>query len=309
MNWHKLGWVFKPTSEHEWSKSHAQVPFAFPIGEDKIRVFFSTRDASSRSSVSFVEVNANNPTEVLYVHDKPCYQAGKLGYFDDSGTMPSWFIEEDGKILLYYTGWNASKTASYRLGIGLAESTDGGLTFNRVYEGPLMDRSIYDPIWVGQPCVLKHEGIWKMWYLSCVKIEYIDNHPEPFYDVKYATSEDGINWNRTGDVCIGLDDFTDAVGRPSVIIEDGKYIMYYSYRNAKGYRSDKGASYRLGFAESEDGIHWTRRDAEIGIDKSAEGWDSEMITYPHAIKHQGKTMMFFNGNGFGASGFGVAIEE
>lgn len=308
MNWQKLGFVFKPTQAYEWSQSHAQVPFAFPLGDDKIRVFFSTRDKSSRSSVSFVDVDANDPTKILYTHDKPCFQADKLGYFDDSGTMPAWFLVEGDKILLYYTGWNTSKTASYRLAIGLAESTDGGLTFNRLYEGPLMDRSIYDPIWVGQPCVLKDGDIWKMWYLSCVKIEYIDNHPEPFYDVKYATSSDGINWHRTGDVCIGLDDFTDAVGRPSVIIENGKYTMFYSYRNAKNYRSDKGSSYRLGFAESEDGIHWVRRDAEIGIDMSETGWDSEMITYPHVINLNGKKMMFYNGNGFGASGFGVAIQ-
>ena len=309
IHWNKLGLVFKPTGEYSWSKSHAQVPFGFPLDKDTIRVFFSTRDEQSRSSVSFVDVDAANPTVVKYVHDQPCLQAGSLGYFDDSGTMPSWFVQMDGKIRLYYTAWNSSKTASYRLSIGIAESTDNGLTFDKIYDGPVMDRGIFDQIWVGQPSVIKEGNTWKMWYLSCTKIEYIDNHPEPFYNVKYATSEDGINWHKTGKVCIEYDDFTDAIGRPSVLFEDGMYKMFYAFRSAKDYRTDKTKSYRLGYAESANGIDWTRKDSEIGLNKSASGWDSEMITYAHVIKVNDKKMAFFNGNGFGASGFGVAIEK
>ena len=308
MNWRKLGLVFKPSGDKNWSKSHAQVPFAFQM-EDRIRVFYATRDVESRSAVCFVDVDKNDPTKILYVHEKPCFEAGQLGYCDDSGTMPAWFLQEGNKLLLYYTAWNASKTASYRLSIGLAESLDDGITFNRVFTGPIMDRGVFDQIWVGQPCVLKVGAEWKMWYLSCTKIDYIDNHPEPFYNVKYATSKDGVNWHKTGDICIDYDDFTDAIGRPSVLMENGIYKMFYAYRSAKGYRSDIKNSYRLGYAESVDGISWVRKDNEIGIDKSENGWDSEMITYAHVIENNKKKLMFYNGNGFGASGFGVAIES
>ena len=62
--------------------------------------------------------------------------------FDETGTMPSWFLPVGDEIWLYYTGWNKSETASYRLGIGLAISRDGGLTFERKYTGPLLDRYI-----------------------------------------------------------------------------------------------------------------------------------------------------------------------
>jgi hypothetical protein len=309
MNWNKLGFIFKPSTDSLWSKSHAQVPFAFPLDEDTLRIFYATRDEQSKSSVCFVDVEASNPTNIKYVHQQPCFQAGQLGYFDDMGTMPSWFLNDGERILLYYTAWNASKTASYRLSIGVAESLDNGLTFKRIYNGPILDRGIFDQIWVGQPCVIKENNMWKMWYLSCTKIEYINNHPEPFYDVKYATSTDGINWEKTGISCVGYNEFTDAIGRPSVIVENGIYKMFYAFRSAKNYRTDKSQSYRLGYAESLDGITWERKDQEIGIDKSATGWDSEMITYAHVISVKDKKLMFYNGNGFGASGFGVAIES
>ncbi|MBP6385548.1 MAG: hypothetical protein KA327_02910 [Pseudarcicella sp.] len=308
MNWNKLGLVFNTSKSDSWSQSHAQVPFAFPLDEQTIRVFYATRDQDSKSAVCFVDVDAQNPTTIKYQHDKPCFSAGKLGYCDDSGTMPSWFLRDENRILLYYTAWNSSKTASYRLSIGLAESTDNGLTFNRLFEGPVLDRGTFDPIWVGQPCVRKEGNKWKMWYLSCVKIEYINNHPEPFYDVKYATSNDGINWHKTGNVCIALDEFTDAIGRPSVIFEDGIYKMYYSYRSANGYRNDVTKSYRLGYAESIDGIVWTRKDNEMNLKNSSEGWDSEMTTYPNVVQLNDRKLMFYNGNGFGASGFGVAVD-
>ncbi|QJD78584.1 glycoside hydrolase family protein [Spirosoma rhododendri] len=310
--WTKKGLVYKPDGEMPFSRTHAQVPFGYPMG-DKLRVYFSTRDENISSATSFVELDPNDLNRVTYVHDKPCLTKGEVGMFDDSGAMPSWFLPVGDEIWLYYTGWNRSETASYRLGIGLAISRDGGLTFERKYTGPLLDRSIYDQVWIAQPCVMREEQPdgsvrWRMWYLSCTKIEVIDGHPEPFYDVKYAESTDGIKWERTGQVCVGYDDFTDAIGRPTVYKDGDLYKMYFSYRNATNYRTDVQRSYRIGYAESADGISWTRRDELAGIERSAEGWDSLMMDYCHIFPHQQNWIMLYNGNGFGASGFGYASQ-
>jgi hypothetical protein len=70
---------------------------------------------------------------------------------------------------------------------------------------------------------------------------------------------------------------------------------------------DKNAQYRAGYAVSLDGIHWDRNDADAGIDVSDTGWDSEAIAYPYCIKIRDKIVMFYNGNGFGKTGFGYAI--
>ena len=317
MTWQKKALIYKPDGSMPFSRTHAQVPFGYPLA-DRLRVYFSTRDENSASAVSFVELNPDNLSEILYVHDKPCLTKGAVGMFDETGTMPSWFVpvrsdDSGDEIWLYYTGWNKSETASYRLGIGLAISYDGGLTFERKFTGPLLDRYIFDQVWVAQPCVMREtqpDGSirWRMWYLSCTKIEVIQGHPEPFYDVKYAESNDGIHWERTGHVCIGYDDFTDAIGRPAVYKDGDLFKMYFSYRNATNYRTDVQRSYRIGYAESEDGITWVRKDDLAGIERSSDGWDSLMMDYCHIFSHQDQWVMFYNGNGFGASGFGYAVQ-
>ncbi len=308
MNWEKKGLIFKPKGNLLWSKSHAQVPFAYPLNNDTIRIFYATRDENSASSTSFIDVEASNPSKIKYIHDKPVLKKGKRGSFDDSGTMPSWFVEHDEKLYLYYTAWNKSEEASYRLSIGIAVSEDKGLNFTKLFKGPILDRNMHDPIWVGQPCVMKENKKWRMWYLSCEKIEVIDNHPEPFYNVKYAESEDGINWIRQNKVSIDFDFGTiDAIGRPCVYKENGKYKMLHSNRKAIGYRTNKKASYAIGYSESKDGINWERKDDIVGITKSENGWDSIMNEYCTTYLHNSVRYLIYNGNGFGKSGFGYAV--
>ncbi len=308
-NWIKKGLIFEPKGQQPWSKSHAQVPFAYKLNDDKVRIFFATRDIDSCSCVTFIDVEADDPSKILYQHDAPVLSKGKKGYFDDAGTMPSWFVKHEGKLYLYYTAWNKSQTASYVLSIGLAVSEDEGLSFRKMFEGPIMDRGKYDPIWVGQPCVLKEGNVWKMWYLSCQRITYIDGHPEPFYNVKYAVSNNGVDWERTEDVCIDFNENTDAIGRPCVWKENGVYKMLHSNRLAQDYRNVKDAGYRICYSESDDGVKWDEKKDDFFFPKSDSGWDSMMNEYCTVYHHNNKTYMLYNGNGFGASGFGYAVLE
>ena len=71
--------------------------------------------------------------------------------------------------------------------------------------------------------------------------------------------------------------------------------------------SCRGSAYRIGYAESNDGLEWERKDEEAGIDVSQDGWDSEMIEYPCVFQHGGSWYMLYNGNGYGASGIGLAV--
>lgn len=300
----KLGHVFKPEGHLPWSKTHAQVPFPMSIG-DRYRIYFSTRDEQGRSGVGYVETLKSDPTKVVFVSETPCLTFGQQGTFDDSGTMPSWFLEHEGRIRLYYTGWNRSDSAAYRLAIGLAESRDGGKTFQRSFTGPVLDRGIHDPIWVGQPCVLNDDGQWKMWYLSCQKIETVRDRAEPFYNVRYAESNDGVNWIRKEITCIDFNATRDAIGRPFVWKMNNKYLMLHSDRKADGYRELPDSGYRIALSESSDGISWIPVTLEFS--KSAEGWDSVMNEYASVIPvSENEVLMYYNGLGFGASGFGIA---
>ncbi len=68
----------------------------------------------------------------------------------------------------------------------------------------------------------------------------------------------------------------------------------------------RGHRYRLGYAESHDGLTWQRNDERAGMTVSQTGWDSEMICYPFVFAHRGRTYMLYNGNGYGKTGFGLA---
>lgn len=65
----------------------------------------------------------------------------------------------------------------------------------------------------------------------------------------------------------------------------------------------------MGYAESDDGMNWVRKDEEIGLDVSDQGWDDQAVCYAAVVDLGGQEYMFYNGNGFGETGFGVAVRE
>jgi hypothetical protein len=148
-----------------------------------------------------------------------------------------------------------------------------------------------------------------MWYGSCTRWEISGDKVDPFYNIKYAESKNGIHWKREGFVCIDYKEADEAIGHPCVFKDDGIYKMFYSYRKGSNFRSDRTRSYRIGYAESKDGVRWTRMDDNAGIDVSGEGWDSEMIAYACVYRYKSRAYMVYNGNGFGKSGFGYAVLE
>ncbi len=308
MNWIKKGLIFQVNKNYDWMQTHTQVPLVDDIGDGRLRIYFGTRDNNNRTSTTYIEVEADNPKNILYIHNEPILTFGNLGSFDENGIMPSWIITHNKKKYFYYLGWNKGSSVNYRLANGLAVSEDNGKSFKKISDGPIMDRNIVDPYSVSNQSILIENGVWKMWYMSFVKWEIVNGVTEPYYLIKYGESIDGITWETKGQICINfLSPDECGISRPCVIREDGLYKMWYSYRGIENYRTNKKSSYRIGYAESDDGLHWKRKDNQVGIDVSKEGWDAEMIAYPYVYNHKGKKYIFYNGNGFGKSGFGYAV--
>jgi hypothetical protein len=306
MKWKKIRKIFEPNGMSEWMVTHAAVPFGEEINEDMFKVYFNTRDFNNRAHVAYLIMDMCNNYKILEVSEYPVIAPGELGNFDEDGTSSSGIVNVGTEKFIYYSGWNRGVTIPFRWAIGLAISKDGGNTFKKYSPGPILDRSPFDPCSVATGCVLNDNGIFKMWYLSCIKWEIVNGKPRHFYHLKYATSNDGINWLREGVVAIDFKSSHEyAIATPSVI-KDGPsdYKMWYSYRGQKDIET-----YRIGYAESKDGINWIRKDEEAGIDVSGEGWDSEMICYPYVFDHKGKRYMLHNGNGYGKTGFGLAVLE
>jgi len=304
--WRKKGKIFNVSSQFNWNQSHAQVPIV-DVLEDRLRIYYATRNQDNKSNVSFVEVEKNDPTKIIYEHLMPLFDFGRLGTFDDSGIMPTSIINVGSKKYLYYIGWTTRGTVPYQNAIGLAISEDGGLTFNRLSEGPIISINHVEPYFSGTSFVIFDDDIYKMWYLSCTEWIKTQTKVEPIYNIKYAESQDGINWNQTGTVAIELSPDEGGLVSAAVIKRDGTYQMWFGKRKKEDYRENTENTYRIGYAESTDGINWVRKDDFSGIDLSEEGWDSQMISYPYVAKVNHDFLMFYNGNGFGRSGFGYAI--
>ena len=298
MKWIKRGLIFEPPSNLHWMKTHAALPVAENAGK-YYRVYFSGRDGKGRAQIGYFDFDSSNPKRILRVCDSPVIGVGRLGTFDDRGVTSSWVVEHENRKYQYYSGWSLGETVPFYFYVGLAISEDGGRSFSKVSEAPILGRNEVDPFLTASPCVLIEDSLWRMWYVSGTKWEIENNEPKHYYHIKYAESCDGINWDRKGIVCIDFqspDEYT--LARPCVLKDEDMYRMWYSYR---------GKAYRIGYAESPDGLHWERKDEDAGINVSKSGWDSEMIEYPYVFDHGGARYMLYNGNGYGKSGVGLAI--
>lgn len=304
--WCKKGLIFNVKGDQPWNQTHAQVPVV-DVLEDKLRIYYSTRNSSGQSLISFIDVNLENPSEIIYQHNQPILDFGKPGTFDDCGLMPTSILTLNDKKYLYYIGWTTKKTVPFHNSVGLAISTDSGLSFKKFSEGPIITTNHIEPYFSGTAFVLKDDERFKMWYLSCVKWQEYNDLLEPIYHIKYAESNDGINWLQTSKIAIDLENDEGGIASATVV-KDGIYRMWYSFRKVIDYRNNPLNSYKIGYAESDDGINWKRKDDLAGIDLSHNGWDSCMIAYPYVVSLESKKILFYNGNGFGKTGFGYALE-
>ena len=299
MRWEKLGRILGPDQLREFGVTAALMPIAriLDAARGLVRVYFSPRDSEGRSHVRYIEFEVSKPHETLKVFDKPLFEPGKLGAFDDAGITLGSIVEDGDRRLLYYTGWTLTVSVPFNNSIGVAELRADD-SVHRLGDGPIMTRTLNEPYSCASPFVLKEEGVFKMWYASMDSWKDTPSGPLHFYNIKLAQSLDGISWNRFEKVAIDYESEDEyAFGRPFVLRENGVYKMWYSYQ---------GDSYRIGYAESTNGENWVRKDDLAGISVSESGWDSEMVEYPFLFDCDEGRFMLYNGNGYGKSGLGLA---
>jgi hypothetical protein len=307
MPWKKQGNIFDPRAHRPWAGSHAQVPTVL-VKDDRLRIFYADRTPANQSFTTYLDVARDDPSRVLYLHKRPILPFGRPGTFDDDGVMPAFAIAHGARVYLYYNGWNRRVTVPFHNATGLAVSDDGGDTFTRLFDGPVLDRVPLEPYIAVTPCVLKEGDEWLMWYSSGVDWVKVAGKQEAVYVIKHARSRDGIHWERPNVLSVPSHHPGEAFSHPSVIKTGDLYRMWYCVRGSEDYHDGQG-SYRMGYAESRTGLEFERNDAAAGITASEAGWDSTMICYPFVVTVDDRTLLFYNGNGFGQTGIGYAVWE
>ena len=302
------GLVFTPPSGHPLWVSHAQAPTVLSLDETTWRIFLAGRDGHNVSRVFAVDVDPASLT-VRHVHPDPVLDVGAPGAFDAHGIGPGTALWVDGRVRLYFMGLHRQADVPYRPNLGVAESTDGGLTFTRMSPEPLLPPSPALPLGAALPTVLRDETGWLMWFSHFTEWADVDGKPEPVYDLLYASSVDGLDWQVHPDANVPLASRDEGgLVRAAVHRTAEGWLMLFTARGRAHFREDAEQRYRLIAATSADGLNFTRMGA-IGLDPvpAAGDWDGEMQAYPQIVPDGERTLVLYNGNGFGRDGFGYAL--
>lgn len=312
--WKKKGRVFDPTELKTpgWMNEFAQAPSVL-VFDDFVRVYFSCRpkpDPAGQyvSYSGFVDLDRGDLFRIRRISEQPILPLGELGTFDEFGTYPVSVIRDNGGYLAYYGGWTRCASVPFNVAIGVARSRDGEI-FEKMGNGPVLSYSMHEPFILSGPKIRRFGDKLHLFYIAGRKWVMDSGKPEPVYKIRSAVSDDGIRWTKLNkDLVPDKVEADEAQASPDVIFLNGLYHMFFCYRYSTSYRG-KEKGYRIGYAFSKDLENWTRDDSKVGIDISPEGWDSEMISYPHVFELDGKINMFYLGNQVGKYGFGLAELE
>jgi hypothetical protein len=274
LNWRKIKHLFVADQQSDWMHSHASNAVFSPYDQSTGRIYFTCRDQQGKSHIASIDIDFENNFYLFNITKQPILSPGQLGTFDDSGVVMACLQKVKEKTHLYYLGWNLKVTVPWLNTIGLAIKNDHTGEFEKFSQAPIMDRSHEDPFTISYPHIIFEDGIYRKWYRSNQIVLNLE-HPNEY-----------------------------ALSKPWVVKTNGSYEMWYSYRACRDIET-----YRIGYATSSDGLNWVRKDHLAGIDVSEQGWDSEMISYSCVFSFNGKTYMLYNGNGYGKTGFGIAVLE
>lgn len=296
MQWKKLGLIKAPSIHNTWQDNSLLQPIPLLL-DDMIRVYVGFRDEYGVSRIGYVDLDGNNPLEVISISKEPSLDIGRDGMFDENGVCPTAIIKTNEGIRLYYGGYSQGKKVRFLAFTGLAISTDGE-HFERYQETPVTDRVKGEELFRDIHSILYDGRKYRVWYGGGNLFMQGITKTHPVYDVKYMESEDGIHFPSQGKMVLQAEEGCYRASSPYVIFEGNKYKMFYC-------NGMETVPFQLAYAESTNGIDWETKDLNLTFSKGS--FDSQMMAYPSFIRNkEGRGFLFYNGNNYGKDGFGCA---
>lgn len=295
--------IYTASGTHGWDFNTFTTPHAMLLDEETIRIYGGARDKNGVSRITFIDVEAKEPSRIIRVNENPVLDVGEPGCFDDNGVILGDILKVDSMLYMYYVGFQHVQKVKFCAFSGLAISDDGGMNFKRVKQTPILDRSNEGRFGRCIHTVIKEDSLFKCYYAVINGWKIINGIDYPIYDIWYTESKDGINFPNVDKCkCISTMGNEYRIGRPKVYKMEDEYVMFYT-------RDTINKEYLAGMAKSCDGINWERLDLEFPLKKSGQGFDSEMACYPVLLECKYGTYLFYNGNGMGKEGVGYCRVE
>ena len=237
--------------------------------------------------------------------DEPILTAGSETAFDGGGVLSAEVVPVTKTHWhLYYVGYHPTKrqgnTKVHQ--IGLAQSDDGGLSWHRTSDEPVIahgSEGSFDGFTISSNSVLHIGDKWYCWYTGTSQVPYLSS-------IGLATSKDGHIWEKYPfnpvmyyNPHIAHEAFM--VAKPHVLYEEGVFKMWYTARGMA--ENCKVGNYSICYAESIDGIHWQRYEGNPVVKPSAAGWDQTMVEYAEVMNDNGLYHMWYCGNEYSNIGY------
>jgi predicted GH43/DUF377 family glycosyl hydrolase len=297
--------VFGPGQSGAWDGWTNGVSIVSTNSGKTYRMYYA-----GKGGIGFAEADVADPTVWKENPASPVLIPRESSWEGDKINQPRVVKVTDTHWRMYYTGWGypgpgLPKAPGTSWALGLAESFDGGTTWKRYQDAPILERGAPDSPDGGAavvPMVVRVDDKWMMWYTAA----YGNVTPARDVHLCLATSNDGIHWQKYS----GNPVFSEKVegkhtfaSRCYIRYDDGVFRMWYSY-------SEGAPSYRIRYAESLDGIHWEKAPVAPALDVSPKpAWDDERVEYPEIQVVDGIYRLWFCGNKFGSVGYATARPE
>lgn len=281
-------------------------PTPMMLNVDTIRIYGGIRDSIGISRIGWIDVDSENPSILKSVSAEPVLDIGKDGMFDDNGIILGDILRLSAMDLrMYYIGFQLVEKAKFLAFTGLAISIDGGSSFERYSNVPVIDRTSTHPYISALHSIAKTKNGYRAWISRGDGWQNIRETLYPKYDCWCVDSTDGIRFELdNARKIISPSSKEYRIGRPRASkLAEGDWILY-----ATSDTFEK--KYQTHFFTSTDGINFNRQVNKVLPLGVAGSWDSEMICYPAYLKTpSGREYLFYNGNDMGRTGVGYAIRR
>lgn len=181
---------------------------------------------------------------------------------------------------LYYAGFN-SDTEEEQVGVAKSKDLVNWNYINNKPVVPIGSQGIFDNDQTSNPCVLKHNGLYKMWYQGKSK--------DGLISICYAESKDGITWTPSKDPVFfpykqeTSHGYRDGFHHPHVVYDEKKNLfkMWFVF-----YKNNLTSFY---YAESVNGLVWNDLE-ETNVTSTSE---KTKYWYPFVLQENGLYRMWF----------------
>ncbi|PMH28887.1 hypothetical protein BCU71_19300 [Vibrio lentus] len=302
MKWKKFGNIYLPRPISDALLTHAANPLPIHLKDDIFRVFFNGRNNENKSSLGYFDFDIVTK-EIVNVCDKEIVKFGSdESYYSHGLSIGNEYTDIFGDQYILFMAWQIRGDSHWRGDIGRIKVESLDEIYVEDLNLPFITINEVDKVSLSYPCVYKEGKEYKMIYGSTITWEA--ENGEMVHVLNQANSIDGDTWKQVGLAVPYEIGIAQAFSRPTHLRLDGQENLWFSYRSGSGEKYRIGRSYKEG-----ECWHLDLENSGIDVSKDENQWDSEMICYPYVLMHKGITYMFYNGNGFGETGIGLAVLE